>query len=69
VKDLAEDSRVAIRNIRRDANKHADTSLKDKVMSEDIHESTKEQIQELTKTYEGKVNHLAEAKEKDVMEQ
>jgi ribosome recycling factor len=68
VKDLAEDARVAIRNIRRDANKHADTSLKDKLMTEDIHEATKEEIQDLTKKYEGKVNSLAEAKEKDVME-
>ncbi|ADG69086.1 ribosome recycling factor [Planctopirus limnophila DSM 3776] len=69
VKEMAEDARVAIRNIRRDANKHADTALKDKLMSEDIHESTKESVQELTKKYEGKVNTVAEAKEKEVMEQ
>lgn len=69
VKDLAEDSRVSIRNIRRDANKHADQALKDKLMSEDLHDATKEAIQELTKQYEGKVNALAEAKEKDIMEQ
>jgi len=69
VKELAEDARVSIRNIRRDANKHADTALKDKTMSEDIHEGLKEQIQELTKTYEGKVNTLAETKEKEVLEQ
>ena len=37
-------------------------------MSEDIHENTKEQVQELTKTNEGKVNSLAEAKEKDIMD-
>lgn len=67
LKDLAEDARVAIRNIRRDANKHADTALKDKLMNEDVHEQTKEQIQELTKTYEGKVNSMAETKEKDIM--
>lgn len=67
LKDLAEEARVAIRNIRRDANKHADTSLKDKLMNEDIHEDTKTKIQELTKQYEGKVNSMAEAKEKDIM--
>jgi ribosome recycling factor len=67
LKDLAEEARVAIRNIRRDANKQADTSLKDKLMNEDVHEQTKEQIQELTKQYEGKVNSMAEAKEKDIM--
>ncbi len=69
VKDLAEDARVSIRNIRRDANKNADVALKEKTMSEDIHEETKTKVQELTKTYEGKVNHLAETKEKEVMEQ
>lgn len=69
VKELAEDARVSIRNVRRDANKHADTALKDKMMSEDIHEGLKDQIQELTKTYEGKVNTLTETKEKEVLEQ
>ena len=69
VKDLAEDARVAIRNIRRDANKQNDTLLKDSEVSEDVHSGTKDEIQELTKKYEGKVNALAEAKEKEVMEQ
>jgi ribosome recycling factor len=69
VKEMAEDARVAIRNIRRDANKHNDQALKDGDISEDVHASTKDDIQELTKKYEGKVNALAEAKEKDVMDQ
>jgi ribosome recycling factor len=69
VKDLAEDARVSIRNIRRDANKHNDGLLKDKTISEDIHTSVKDEIQELTKKYEGRVNSLAESKEKEVMEQ
>jgi len=42
--------------------------MKDKTMSEDIHDETKEGIQDLTKQYEGKINALAEAKEKDIME-
>jgi len=67
LKDLAEDARVAIRNIRRDANKHSDTSLKNKLINEDIHDQLKEQIQELTKQYEGKVNSMADAKEKELM--
>lgn len=67
-KELAEDARVSIRNIRRDANKHIDTALKDKLISEDICESSKEDIQNLTKNYEGQVNSLVEAKEKDIME-
>ncbi len=68
VKDLAEEARVAIRNIRRDANKHADQSEKDKLMSEDDRDATREQIQELTRKYENTVNDKAAAKEKEVMD-
>ena len=69
VKELAEDARVAIRNIRRDANKHTDQAEKEKILSEDLRDQTKEQIQELTKQHEGKVNQMAAAKEKEVMEE
>ncbi|MFO0974978.1 MAG: ribosome recycling factor [Planctomycetaceae bacterium] len=68
IKELAEEARVAIRNVRRDANKHADTSEKDKTMSEDDCKATKDQVQDLTKKYEGIVNERAAAKEKEVME-
>jgi ribosome recycling factor len=68
VKDLAEEARVAIRNIRRDANKHADQAEKDKVMSEDDRDSTKEDVQELTRKFEALVNEKAASKEKEVME-
>ena len=68
LKDLAEDGRVAIRNVRRDANKHADVAFKDKVMSEDIHDQTKESVQNLTKHFEGQINSLVESKEQDIME-
>ena len=69
VKELAEEARISIRNIRRDANKHADQAEKDKVMGEDERDDTKDQIQELTKKFEGKVNSMADAKEKDVMDE
>jgi ribosome recycling factor len=69
VKELAEEARISIRNIRRDANKHADQSEKDKVFSEDECKKCKDDIQDLTKKYEGKVNSMAEAKETDVMEE
>ncbi|MFN0196625.1 MAG: ribosome recycling factor [Planctomycetaceae bacterium] len=69
LKELAEEARVAIRNIRRDANKHVDQAEKDKTMTEDVRDSVKEQIQDLTKTYEGKVNDQASHKEKDVMDE
>ena len=69
VKELSEEARVAIRNIRRDANKHADQAEKDKVLSEDLRDQTKDQVQDLTKKYEGRVNDMAAAKEKEVMEE
>lgn len=67
VKEVAEEARVAIRNIRRDGNKHADQLEKAKVVTEDDLEALKEEVQELTKAYEGKVNTLAANKEKEVM--
>jgi ribosome recycling factor len=69
VKEMAEEARVAIRNVRRDANKAADQAEKAKEMSEDLRDSTKEEIQNLTKKFEEKVNDLAKAKEADVMEE
>ena len=68
IKDLAEESRVSIRNIRRDANKAADTAEKEKTVSEDIRDDIKTDVQELTKKYEDQVNELAKTKEKEVME-
>lgn len=68
VKDLAEEARVAVRNVRRDANKHADTAEKNKEMSEDDRDKLKEEIQELTKEYEKKVNEMADKKSTEIME-
>lgn len=68
VTELAEDSRVAIRNIRRDANKHADNAEKEKTLTEDDRDRVKEQVQELTKKYESKVNETAEKKTAEIME-
>jgi ribosome recycling factor len=67
VKELAEEARVAIRNVRRDANKHADQGEKEKKLTEDDCKSTKDQVQDLTKKFEGKVNDMATSKEKEVM--
>ena len=66
---FAEDARVSIRNIRRDANKHADTAQKDGSMSEDERDTAKDSVQDLTKKYEGQVNSAAEAKEKDILDE
>lgn len=69
IKELAEESRVAIRSIRRDANKALDTEEKDKLISEDDRDKSKEDVQELTKKSEEEVGELAKAKEAEVMEQ
>ncbi len=68
IKDLTEEAKVAIRNVRRDGNKAADTEQKDKVMGEDDCAKAKEEIQELTKKFEQRVTDLARAKETEVME-
>lgn len=67
-KELAEESKVAIRNVRRDANKHADQAEKEGDLSEDDCKSLKDEIQELTKKYENSANDLAKAKEAEVSE-
>ncbi len=61
-KEVAEETRVAIRNIRRDANKQADQLQKDKEISEDEQKSLKEEIQELTKKHEKKVDDTLKTK-------
>jgi ribosome recycling factor len=68
IKELAEETKVSIRNIRRDANKAAEQAEKDKTLTEDLLEKAKEDIQELTKKYENTVSDLAKVREAEVME-
>jgi ribosome recycling factor len=68
VKDLAEEARVAIRNIRRDANKQAEVEQSEKILTEDDLETCKEEIQALTKKFEAKVNELGDKKAAEIME-
>ncbi|HET6247347.1 MAG TPA: ribosome recycling factor [Tepidisphaeraceae bacterium] len=67
-KGYAEEVKVRIRSARRDANKLVDTEEKGGVLTEDEAKSGKEQIQELTKTYETKVDEILEHKKKEIME-
>ena len=69
IKELTEESKVAVRNIRRDGNKTADQAEKDKDFSEDDRDQAKEEIQELTKTYESQATESAKAREQEVMEE
>jgi len=68
IKDLTEEAKVAVRNVRRDGNKMADQSEKDKELSEDDRDKVEEDIQELTKQFENRASEMAKAREKDVME-
>lgn len=69
IKELAEEAKISIRNIRRDANKAIEAAEKDKEISEDDRDRLKEDVQELTKKYEAEASELAKARESDVMEQ
>jgi ribosome recycling factor len=69
IKKQAEAAKVACRNIRRDSNKHYEDAEKAKTMTEDDRDKGKSKVQDLLKTYEGKIDALTTAKEKEVMEQ
>ncbi|MFP8967257.1 ribosome recycling factor [Pokkaliibacter sp. CJK22405] len=64
----AENARVAIRNVRRDANGMIKDLLKDKEISEDDQRRGEEQVQKLTDKYVADVDKHLEHKEKDLME-
>ena len=68
-KELTEEAKVAIRNVRRDANKALDQLEKDKELGEDDCKSYKQDVQELTNKYEKQASELAKAKEAEVMEE
>lgn len=68
VKQEAEQARVAVRNIRRDANSDFKELLKEKEISEDEERKAEERIQKLTDTYVGKIDHVLADKEEELME-
>ncbi|HQT25466.1 MAG TPA: ribosome recycling factor [Burkholderiales bacterium] len=67
VKGEAENARVAIRNIRRDANSSLKDLVKDKVISEDEERRTQDEIQKLTDRYIAEVDKALQAKEADLL--
>ena len=68
LKKMAEAARVAIRNARRDGNKELERQEKASELTEDEARKGKEEIQKLTKEYEGKVDELLAAKTREVQE-
>ena len=67
VRHEAENGRVAVRNIRRDANAELKSALKDKQLSEDDEKRGEEQIQKLTDQYIKEIDVLLDEKEADLM--
>ena len=65
---IAEDHRVALRNIRRDANEHVKKLLKDKAISEDDERKALDEVQKMTDGYIGKIDAASKTKEKEILE-
>jgi len=65
---IAEERRVGLRNIRRDANEHLKKMLKDKQISEDEERQALDTIQKLTDGQISKIDQAAKAKEKEILE-
>ncbi len=68
VKEKAEEARIAIRNVRRDANKQAKSAADEGHLPADDVTKLEEEIQNLTKQYEAKVDDALVKKTKEIME-
>jgi len=68
VRELAENSRIAVRNIRRDANNDLKTLLKDKDISEDEDHKGQDMVQQVTNQSTDEIEALLQTKEKELME-
>ena len=67
VRHAAEDARIAVRNVRRDANEHAKRLLKDKTISEDEERRSLDELQKLTDRTIAEIDRLTTAKEAEIM--
>ena len=68
LRDMAEEAKVAVRNVRRDANRQGDREKKDGELPEDDAFRLKEDIQELTAEHEKKIAEAIEHKTRELME-
>ena len=67
IRKMAEEAKVAIRNVRRDEMDEAKDSLKNKEISEDEEKALEEKIQKETDKYVAKIDEMSEKKEKEIM--
>ena len=65
---VAEEHRVAVRNVRRDANENIKKLLKDKMISEDDDRRAHDEVQKLTDAHIAKLDQAAKTKEKEILE-
>ncbi|OGU26807.1 MAG: ribosome recycling factor [Ignavibacteria bacterium GWA2_35_9] len=68
VKKFGEDSKVAVRNIRRDANEHLKREQKEKKLSEDELKASEDQIQKITDEHVKLVDDVLKHKEMEILE-
>jgi ribosome recycling factor len=68
VQKYAEDAKVAIRNIRRDANEDAKKQKKDGILTEDEQKAAEKSIQDITDKCTKKIEEILAKKEKEIME-
>ena len=67
VKERAEAAKIAVRNVRRDGNKHAEAAQKDKTITEDDLSNLKDEIQDQTKDHEGQIDKVLNARIQELM--
>ena len=67
VKSEGEETKIAIRNLRRDANEHLKRLIKDKEISEDEERRAQDEIQKLTDRFVADVDKLVVEKDKEIM--
>ncbi|QQS36822.1 MAG: ribosome recycling factor [Ignavibacteriales bacterium] len=68
VKKFGEDTKVAVRNVRRDANEHLKREHKDKKITEDQLKDAEDKVQKLTDEHTKLVDDVLKHKEKEIME-
>lgn len=68
VRSEAEHSRVAVRNVRRDANHALKTLVKNKDISEDEERGAEQRVQQITDSHIKEIEQILEEKEKELME-
>jgi len=67
IKELTEENKISIRNIRREANKHIDKEEKDSILTEDEAKKAKDQIQKFTHENEANLNELLKQKSEEIL--